>query len=184
MVTVLKSTKPIIMKKINKIFLTGRSPTSDGSQSSTSSLPPRLKEEASDETPVSPPPQTDSIPLLISGSDPLQRKGLGTSNLSHTQPRAETRKTGTCYFCKKAFMKNKQVNDDTGICSYSEPLKVSRKTNLHFWPKDWIIHHSTEYIENHRPNLTTPPNKGVSGNTRYINLGRLFWRTLSTGSKK
>jgi len=75
-----------------------------------------MKEEASDDGAVSPPPQTETVPLLIgAGSDPLQqqRKALvATSNMSHSQPRTETRKTGTCYFCKKAFMKNKQVLRD------------------------------------------------------------------------
>jgi hypothetical protein len=70
----------------------------------------RLKEELSEDGPVSPPPQTETVPLLIAGDASLQRKGVGTSILSLSQPRTETRKTGTCYFCKKSFMKNKQVN--------------------------------------------------------------------------
>jgi hypothetical protein len=98
----------------NSTSFSGHTPPSDVSQSSTSSsLAPatHMKEEASDDGAVSPPPQTETVPLLIgAGSDPLQQQQRkATSNMSHTQPRTETRKTGTCYFCKKAFMKNKQV---------------------------------------------------------------------------
>ena len=88
----------------------GHSPPSDGSPSSGQSVVGHFKEESMDEGAVSPPPQSQPVPVLIAAkNESLQRKTLANYNLSHTQPRAETRKTGTCYFCKKAFMKNKQV---------------------------------------------------------------------------
>ena len=82
-----------------------------------------------DEGPVSPPMQSETVPLLIANNDALQRKSIGTSILSLTQPRAETRKTGTCYFCKKSFMKNKQVRLIFGCLNFFPtdifPLEVS-----------------------------------------------------------
>jgi hypothetical protein len=97
--------------QLTKYFsLLGHSPPSDGSPSSGQSVAGHFKEELMDEGAVSPPPQSQPVPVLIAAkNESLQRKTLANYNLSHTQPRAETRKTGTCYFCKKAFMKNKQV---------------------------------------------------------------------------
>ena len=75
-----------------------------------------IKEE---DEPVSPPPQAELVPLI----EPSSLKAASTliattaasaaaSRISETQrilPPSEPRKTGTCYFCKKSFMKNKQL---------------------------------------------------------------------------
>jgi len=80
-----------------------------------------IKEE---DEPVSPPPQAEMVPLV----EPTSLKATSTllaatvaatasevtaaSRISETQrilPPSEPRKTGTCYFCKKSFMKNKQL---------------------------------------------------------------------------
>ncbi len=72
---------------------------------------------------VSPPPQSEMVALVsevnnksnaIHGS----RSASGSSTTAPSSgggtprilPPSEPRKTGTCYFCKKAFMKNKQVS--------------------------------------------------------------------------
>ena len=86
-----------------------------------------IKEE---DEPVSPPPQAEPVPLISEqvlasskNSPPIlsssstnnsnsDRGNNSSSRLSETQrilPPSEPRKTGTCYFCKKSFMKNKQL---------------------------------------------------------------------------
>ena len=83
-----------------------------------------IKEE---DEPVSPPPQAEPVPLISEqvlasskNSPPTSTLsnnsnnsgGNSTTRLSETQrilPPSEPRKTGTCYFCKKSFMKNKQL---------------------------------------------------------------------------
>ena len=78
-----------------------------------------IKEE---DEPVSPPPQAEPVPLIseqktsastINNTSDLRTSPNNSSaRLSETQrilPPSEPRKTGTCYFCKKSFMKNKQL---------------------------------------------------------------------------
>ena len=95
------------------------------------SLGSAIKEE--DEA-VSPPPQAEMVPLVNEQKPPptITESSLNLSTnvtppssrsrspptttasriISETQrilPPSEPRKTGTCYFCKKSFMKNKQL---------------------------------------------------------------------------
>ena len=84
-----------------------------------------IKEE---DEPVSPPPQAEPVPLIseqvlassknspptstLSNNSNNSGGNNSTTRLSETQrilPPSEPRKTGTCYFCKKSFMKNKQL---------------------------------------------------------------------------
>ena len=80
-----------------------------------------IKEE---DEPVSPPPQAEMVPLveptslkatstlLAATAAATASEGTAASRISETQrilPPSEPRKTGTCYFCKKSFMKNKQL---------------------------------------------------------------------------
>ena len=81
-----------------------------------------IKEEDDYEA-VSPPPQAELVPLvepLKATSTLIAATAVATaaaaaaaaSRISETQrilPPSEPRKTGTCYFCKKSFMKNKQL---------------------------------------------------------------------------
>lgn len=85
-----------------------------------------IKEE---DEPVSPPPQAELVVPLVSEQPKNNGRSLlaasaaaaaalaaastvAARTLSETQrvlPPSEPRKTGTCYFCKKSFMKNKQL---------------------------------------------------------------------------
>ena len=77
-----------------------------------------IKEE---DEPVSPPPQAELVPLVEPSSlkptstllaSTVSNAERAASRISETQrilPPSEPRKTGTCYFCKKSFMKNKQL---------------------------------------------------------------------------
>ena len=73
---------------------------------------------------MSPPPQAEMVPLVNEQKPPtITESTLNLSTnatpppppptrISETQrilPPSEPRKTGTCYFCKKSFMKNKQL---------------------------------------------------------------------------
>lgn len=64
---------------------------------------------------MSPPPQTESVPILhcVDPESLSLRVFQHSSSCSTSPPRIlppnEPRKSGTCYFCKKAFMKNKQL---------------------------------------------------------------------------
>ena len=92
-----------------------------------------IKEE--DLEAVSPPPQAEMVPLVneqkpipdhpmqplpttasrtrgggaVTNSPPLPPTPSRISETQRILPPSEPRKTGTCYFCKKSFMKNKQL---------------------------------------------------------------------------
>uniref|UniRef100_A0A0K2T495 BTB domain-containing protein n=1 Tax=Lepeophtheirus salmonis TaxID=72036 RepID=A0A0K2T495_LEPSM len=85
-------------------------------------LPPRSEVFARNESAgaVSPPRQTESVPIL---SERSEQMGI----IPNQGALAECRNTGTCYFCKKSFMKNKQLMNH--VCPIKPKILLQKKSS-------------------------------------------------------